>query len=165
MPPHRSELGPKFLHDMIADSRKELSGDCTDRPEAAPSGDGTDRPEVTPGGDGTDRPEASLSVEVQVEVYLYQGDATTADVLDCKKHVSRISSSAMALQHLSQLMRTGGREVDLAALQELCPSQRMICDLQDVDAGTGAETYRLMLQEFKSISAPSWDHAVGNLKM
>ena len=62
-----------------------------------------------------------------LEVSLYQGDATTAEVLDSKKHVSKVSSAAML--HSVVLMCSAGGDLDLEKLQVLSPSQRMLCEL------------------------------------
>ena len=94
-----------------------------------------------------------------LEVVLFSGDATTADVLSNKFYVSRTSTSSLLLADGQACVNSAG-DLDTQALQYWCPSLRSACDLQVVETGTAEEMYSIFLRSLGSIGAPTWDLAV-----
>jgi len=93
---------------------------------------------------------------LSAEAFLYQADATTADVLDAKKHVSKLNHVSMVCSDVKDCAGADGN-VDVEALAARCPGHTTMMNLQDVNEGTADETYKLMLHEYDSIQAPTWE--------
>jgi hypothetical protein len=113
----------------------------------------------------------SQYIVVAVHAVQFKGDATNQEAIGKSKvHLSTLSSisllSTMAdlsLDQIDDLARTPVVD-DMGALTitATISRERHCCAIQQVEGGTAAELYRMVIQEFKSVGCPTWEDRCNN---
>ena len=92
-----------------------------------------------------------------LSAFSYRGDATNDVVKNSKVHLAEVCTFALGKEGLEQ-SAVCPDDAEQGASVSVAYS-RSFCDMNLVSFGTGEETYSIMLKEFDSLGATSWEKA------